>query len=764
MKTLYTPRLILREWRIQDASDMYEYAKLDTVGPNAGWKPHESIEESLDIIRQFINNDDVFAIELRSNHKVIGSVGLHDRINVEGVHVKEIGYVLSTPYEGQGLMTEACKRVIHYAFIELRVPMIKVGHFLSNEKSKRVIERCGFIYEKDGTHQSHSYGTFLSKVYYLSKEDYIKKGEFNMYNWNLSQFYLGFEDESYLHDLQKFDLFIEDLKKQEPLFSSIENSESKLVNFMQKQIAFMTLADRLFQFVSLNEATDSTNQVAIKALNHLQSKLTELSKVDTLYRKWVDSIPNLDDLIASNPFLKEHEFYLQEIKTYASHLLDDETESLIAKLRQSGSISWGRLQSLLTSTVAVKYEDKEITLSEVRNLAYEQDANTRKNAYYAELAAYQKIEQSVAFALNAIKGEVNVLSEKRGYASPLDQALEQSRMKRVTLDVLIETMESYLPMFRQYLKRKATLLGHENGLPFYDLFAPIGHVEKSFTVEEANDYILKNFGTFSPRLYEMAKTAFADGWVDYLPKKGKVGGAFCSNAHSIKASRVLSNFTGVFGDVITLAHELGHAYHGENIFTESILNSEYTMPVAETASTFCETIVNKAALADATSKAEKIYLLESSIQDYTQVIVDILSRFYFEKNVFEGRKSTVFDESELKDMMLDAQRRTYGDGLDQTLLHPYMWLCKSHYYSGGLSFYNFPYAFGLLFAKGLYAKYLENKETFVPLYDVLLSATGKSTVEDAAKLASIDVTDKAFWVGSFELLKKDIELFLELTE
>lgn len=765
MKTLYTQRLILREWSLTDKEDLYEYAKLETVGPNAGWKPHESIEESVEIIQKFIAEDEVYAIELKSNHKVIGSIGLHNRINAEGSMVKEIGYVLSTPYEGRGLMTEACKRVIHFAFMELNIPLIKVGHFLNNDKSRRVIEKCGFIYEKEGSHQSLSYGTFLSKVYYLSREQYIKKGDYhNMYNWNLSQFYNGFEDESYLHDLQKFDLFIEDLKKQESLFSSKDNAESKLVHFMQKQIEFYTLADRLFQFVSLNEATDSTNSLAIKALNHLQSKLTELSKVDTLYRKWVDSIEDLDALIDTNPFLQEHRFYLHEMKTVASRLLDDETESLIAKLKQSGSLSWGRLQSLLTSTLSVKYDDSEITLSEVRNLAYEKDPETRKKAYYAELEAYKKIEQSVAFALNSIKGEVNVISEKRGFSSPLDQALELSRMNRKTLDVLIETMETYLPVFRKYLQRKATLLGHQNGLPFYDLFAPIGHVEKTFTVEEANEYILKNFSTFSDRLAKMAETAFQDGWIDYLPKKGKVGGAFCSNSHSIKASRVLTNFTGVFGDVITLAHELGHAYHGENIFTESILNSEYTMPVAETASTFCETIVNKAALRDASSKEEKIYLLESSIQDYTQVIVDILSRFYFEKNVFEGRKSTVFDESELKELMLDAQRRTYGNGLDQSLLHPYMWLCKSHYYSGQLSFYNFPYAFGLLFAKGLYAKYLKDQEHFVPLYDQLLSATGKSSVEDAAKIAEIDVTDKAFWVDSLELLQKDIELFLELTE
>jgi oligoendopeptidase F len=262
----------------------------------------------------------------------------------------------------------------------------------------------------------------------------------------------------------------------------------------------------------------------------------------------------------------------------------------------------------------------------------------------------------------------------------------------------------------------------------------------------------------------MAKKAFDENWIDYTPRKGKRGGAFCSNIHPIKESRIMTNFTGAFGDMLTLSHELGHAYHGEVIFNESSLNSSYTMPVAETASTFCETIVNKAALKDAETKEEKIFLLESAIQGHTAIVVDIMSRFIFERSVFEGREKTVFSAEELNDLMLDAQKQTYGDGLDSNYLHPYMWVCKPHYYSGGLSYYNFPYTFGLLFAKGLYAKYLEDKDTFVANYDRLLAATGKNKVEDVAKLMDIDVTKKDFWANSLEILKEDVDMFLELTK
>lgn len=585
-----------------------------------------------------------------------------------------------------------------------------------------------------------------------------------MNNWNLDKLYKSYAEPAFSTDLAALEKSIEEIKAAKKELKGYANKRDVLKRYLIRDIAYSKLADRLYQFVSLKESVNSTDQEAVKLLNLLQTKFTELTATETAFKAWVAKYPDLDADIVLDPLLKEHQFRLEEIRDRAKYMLNEKTESLIAKLRQTGSMSWGRLQSLLTSTVAVHYEGKEITLSEVRNLAYDASATVRKNAYEAELKAYQAIEKPIAFALNGIKGEVNTLAEARGYASPLAWTLKQSRMSQPTLDAMLAVMQDYLPVFRAYLKRKAQLLGHKAGLPFYDLFAPVGNIARTYTVEEARAYVLKNFKTFNSRLYEMAKKAFDEGWIDFFPQKGKVGGAFCSNIHSISESRILTNFTGAFGDIITLAHELGHAYHGEAIFGESILNSDYTMPVAETASTFCETIVNQAAYHDATSQEERIYLLESSIQDYTQVIVDILSRFLFEKAVFEGRKTTVFDENELKTMMLDAQKKTYGDGLDPAYLHPYMWACKGHYYSGGLNYYNFPYAFGLLFAKGLYAKYLQDKKGFVANYDRLLASTGKNTVEATALLAGIDVTGKAFWQGSLELLKQDIERFLKLTE
>jgi oligoendopeptidase F len=223
------------------------------------------------------------------------------------------------------------------------------------------------------------------------------------------------------------------------------------------------------------------------------------------------------------------------------------------------------------------------------------------------------------------------------------------------------------------------------------------------------------------------------------------------------------NYGDTFSDVVTLSHELGHGYHGDCLNNESFLNSDYPMPIAETASTFCETIVKKAAIKTAT-KAEAFAILESEISDCAQVIVDIYSRFLFESEVFERRKESSLSAAELKDIMIRAQKEAYGDGLDEAYLHPYMWACKPHYYYATHNFYNFPYAFGLLFAKGLYAEYLNRGDEFVKAYDKLLAITGKNKIADVTKLMNIDIHSVDFWRSSLKTIEEDIEKFIELSK
>jgi pepF/M3 family oligoendopeptidase len=349
----------------------------------------------------------------------------------------------------------------------------------------------------------------------------------------------------------------------------------------------------------------------------------------------------------------------------------------------------------------------------------------------------------------------------KGFASPLDATLFYARMDRATLDAMIGAIEERLDVFRGYLKAKAALLGKQS-LPFYDMFAPVGGVNRRFTLDEARDFLMNAFAGFDPELSAFIGRAFEQRWLDTEPREGKQGGAFCDSIHAIGESRILSNFDGSYGEVLTLAHELGHAWHHQCILEQSILNSDYPMQLAETASTFNELFVNGESAQKAEGE-ELLGLLDADLDNATQVCVDILSRYYFETEVFRRRKDGALSVEEFKEIMLDAQRRAYGDGLDADALHPYMWLCKGHYY-GQPDFYNWPYAFGLLFAVGLYGLFRQRGQAFAADYRRLLAMTGSAGTAEVAATAGVDVRDRAFWHGSIDVIEQKVRRFAELAQ
>ena len=575
-----------------------------------------------------------------------------------------------------------------------------------------------------------------------------------MYEWTLEDLYPSFESQEFKQDVESY-------KALKGKFESLtlEDSIEGITQVVKLLEESTVLTGRLYNYIHLTLATDTTHETATQVEVQLAGVSADLQAT---YAKVSKFLGTIQTDITTDPFLAEYRYYFEEAKKDATHLLSDELEEVLAKMSISGGKAWSQLFDFMWSSAQGEYKGEVVTLSEIRGKAYDSDAEVRKSAYEAELKMYDAIKEPIAFSLNHIKKEVLTTSQLRGFESPLAHTLEASRMSRETLDALLEAIREYLPDFRKYLRHKAALLGHENGLPFYDLFAPVGNSSRTFTVEESKDYLIENFKTFSADLAEMTEEFFDKHYIDFYPRKGKVGGAFCANLPMIKQSRVLTNFTGSLSDVVTLAHELGHAYHGLHIENHRPLNQDYSMPVAETASTFNENIIMNTAIKEA-SDEEKIALIESQLQDTTQIIVDIYSRYLFESAVFENREQSFMFSKDLEEMMLSAQKEAYGDGLDQSYLHPYMWACKPHYYSTGLSFYNFPYAFGGLFSKGLYAIYQEQPEGFVEKYQELLRATTVSSVEDTAKVLGVDVSTPEFWKKALAEVAESIEAFIALT-
>lgn len=586
------------------------------------------------------------------------------------------------------------------------------------------------------------------------------------YRWSLEKLYKSFEDEKFLEDNKNMPILLDDF-----ILWTKENINTiykeNLEEFLKKSIEVKKSFEKLMAFGQLSYTVNVKDENAKRLIEQCENLFVKFTEIEVIFAESLKNTENLEDIINSSDFLKEHSFYLLEIKEDTKYMLSKSEELAIEKIKNTGSRAWSKLQETLTATlnieVEVEGEKKILPLPAIRNLAYEDNQETRRSAYYAELKSYERIDESVASALNAIKGEAIQETQMRTYDSILSRTLKDSRIQEKTLAAMLEAMKESLPSFAKFLKKKAELLGHKNGLPFYDIFAPMGEANLTFTEDEAISFIITNFSSFSNKLGDFAKKAFDEKWVDFNPREGKVGGAFCHNLQSIGESRVLSNFTGSFSDVGTLAHELGHAYHGFALNDESYLNTDYTMPIAETASIFCETIVKNAILKTASDK-EKFFILEQDISDSLQVIVDIYSRYLFESSVIEKRKEGSLSVEEFKNMMISAQKEAYKDGLDENFLHPYMWLCKGHYYEASLNFYNFPYAFGLLFAKGLYALYLKDGDAFVEKYDKLLALTGKATIEDVVAFMGIDISDKSFWENSLKLIENDIETFISLSK
>ena len=437
--------------------------------------------------------------------------------------------------------------------------------------------------------------------------------------WNLDPIYKGFDDPAFESDLEKLKQKVAEIGAFTASLADAEPLEGLKKGIALEEEVTM-LAYKLGGYASLRQAADTRDPQAGSQMGRVMGTVSGVAAPEAAFKSWASNLPNLMELAAQDDTLKEYTFLFKNMADSSRYLLPGKGEEIMAKLGLSGGNAWSDMQQYLTSTVPVTYRGGTTNLSSIRNLAYDADPQVRKDAYEAELNCYETIKEPVAHALNAIKLETISDCQLRGHASALDRTLHNSDMKRETLEAMLGAMDEYLPKFWQYLKAKGKALGHENGLPWYDLFAPMGTSSTKFTAEEARNYLVNLFAGFDKELSDMVALAFDEAWIDFYPRDGKSGGAFCADVSCLGQSRILTNFDGMFGDVVTLAHELGHAFHNHCIFPHRPLNQGYSMPLAETASTFNECVVMAAAIQNAASKDEQLALIESQLQDATQII------------------------------------------------------------------------------------------------------------------------------------------------
>ncbi|GAA6755716.1 M3 family oligoendopeptidase [Thermus thalpophilus] len=481
-----------------------------------------------------------------------------------------------------------------------------------------------------------------------------------------------------------------------------------------------------------------------------EAALAKLSELEVLFLDFQRLRPRLVRYLA----LQEpeeagpHRILVEEAKEEALHLMPEGEEVLAAELSLSGRQAWAKLHESLTSQITAVVDGEALPITKVRNLYFHPEEAVRKKAYEAELKAWEAHEVPLAYALNGVKGEASALNRRRGYRDDLEPTLLRNRIRRKTLAALQEAVRESLPLFRRYYLLKAKALGKER-LDWWDLFAPIGEGRR-WTLEEARRFIREKLAAFAPRAAQVAEAAFAERWMDLLPRKGKVGGAYCMPRGGGK-SLILANYEESFESVSTLAHELGHAYHNFALAQVPASLREVPMTLAETASIMNETLVVEAALQEA-SPEEGLQILDAYLQGAAQVVVDIHSRFLFESWVFQRRKARELSPREFKELMLRAQEEAYGEAL--ATRHPYMWAVKGHYY--GADFYNYPYTFGLLFGLAVYEAAKEDPG-FAERYERLLAESGMHSAEELGRRFGFDLESPAFWRKGLKVLAEKVE-------
>jgi len=580
--------------------------------------------------------------------------------------------------------------------------------------------------------------------------------------WNLASIYPSLDSREFRSGKKLLKLEIRGIGKLLDGSAKKKKAEIWIADYVERYNRTADLFETLFSYAYMIYSTDTRNALASREISALENLGVPLKTAEVNFRnRLADLAPGPNHPIWKSRALAPYRYFLKEQLKLQKRQMRPELEELAADLSRSGGDAWERLHQSLSSTLVVPWEGAgRKTVVELRALPFDPDREIRRKANEAELAACKSDEVQMALAINGVKGFSASLNDRRGFRSTLERSILQARITPKTLEALVAEMTAALPLFRRYLRAKAKALGVRN-LAFFDLFAPVGKASKRWSFDEAADFIVDKFTRFSPELGTFARKAFDDGWIDAEPREGKVGGAYCIALPLLGESRVFSNFEGSIGSVTTLAHELGHAYHHEVLKAAPSIHRSYPMPLAETASLFSETVVFAGALENA-GRDEKLTLVENFLQDATQVIVDILSRFRFEQRLMTRREEGELAPDELSALMIEAQKETYGDALDPEFLHPYMWAVKGHYYRQDLAFYNFPYAFGQLFGLALFSRYRREGPAFTEAYRKILGTTGRGSANEVTRKAGFDIESREFWRSGIADIERYVKEFEEM--
>ncbi|MDR2157385.1 MAG: M3 family metallopeptidase [Clostridiales Family XIII bacterium] len=586
-------------------------------------------------------------------------------------------------------------------------------------------------------------------------------------HWDLSVLYDSFDDPRFTRDLNA----AEELSRRLSDFPAKERVPTP--KFLEDIQAFCSLAGDVSAFVRLTLMVEYDHAEANRCLMRIENLRTDRERIlADLFRML--GAEDFDALHAEwRPYLP----YIRDCRMMTAHMLPKELERTVQKMQQNGSFAWQELRNRidatarepLTSADALDALDEDpetpigdaLPLSKLRALANHPSQRIRKKAYEAETRCCEKHALPMAACFNAVKGEGLLTASLRGFDTVLDQMLFYNRMDRETLDAMMDAVRRRLPLFEAYLSKRARRAGWADGLPYHELCAPPDDDRTQYGPGEARALLTEVFADFHPEMGDLFRTAFADHWIDFPAETGKIGGALCCDLPDKGCSRILLNYSASYSGMRTIAHELGHAFHGLQLDGMPLAFRDAPTSLCETAAIFNETVLQKSMLRSSRRDARRA-ILHIGLTGATQGIVDIFSRFLFEDAAIRIRETRAPDAKELCALMKDAQTTAYGKGLNADLSHPFMWMCKPHYYIPDFHYYNFPYIFGFLFANGLYATYEREPSGFMKRYKQFLAESCAGNIYEHAMRIGMDLHDDAYWNATFEPIQNDFEAFMAL--
>lgn len=586
-------------------------------------------------------------------------------------------------------------------------------------------------------------------------------------NWDLTPFFPVFDGPDYRKFRAQYAADIQSLIEKTPQLGPLSE------RWTDQLLAWEGLTSRaghLMSYLECMRAADGRDEGVAREYASLHELLAEHKKLDVAM---LDALRQASDAdfarVAALEPLKEARYRLERLRHDARLRMSAELETLAADLEVNGFAAWGRLYDQLAGTLEFELAEADgssrtVPMSLKNSLLESPDAAVRKAALQGSNRAWERVEHTVAAALNAIAGTRLTLYKRRGIGHFLEPALFDSAVSMKTLDAMMGAIAARYEVPRSYLRLKAKLLGKAR-LGFQDLSAPLPlKSQEKLTWEQARERIESVYGERYPALGDFCKHAFERRWIDYDPRPGKRPGGFCTSSEELRESRIFMTFNQTTGDVQTLAHELGHAFHSWVMRDLRPWQAQYPMTLAETASTFAETLLTDAIIeAPETSEALRALMLDTRLEAAAAFMLNIPMRFHFERRFYEERGAGEVSVSRLKELLLEAQRDAYGDTLDPEELDPLFWASKLHFYITDVSFYNFPYSFGFLFSLGVYARARKEGPEFFRKYEELLRLTGSDTAENVARRAlGVDLESQEFWLDSIALVEEDLKRFEEL--